>query len=98
MGKFTNLVDGLLGRASDMVGDSVRLAKRTFGAAPTDEQADAAAAKVREAVAKVEAIAAAAIDEIPGVPTVVAKLAAHAFATILTAAVAGATQAVKDNN
>jgi hypothetical protein len=98
MGKFTSWASGLVDSVTDVVGDSVRLAKKTFGAAPTDAQADAAALKVQGVVKNVETLIAEAIDEIPGVPRVVAKFAAAAVASILMSAVAGATEAVKENN
>ena len=47
---------------------------------------------------KVEALVAEELDDLPGLQRPVASLAAAALASILMAAVAGATQAVKDNN
>lgn len=98
MGKFTTWITTGLAAATDVVGDSVRLAKKTFGVAPSDAEIELAASKVQQAVQKVEAVIAEALDEIPGVPRFVAKLAAQGVAQILMAAVASAAEAAKDAN
>lgn len=91
-------VQAQLTAATQTLGDSIAYLKRKTGLTITDRQADALAAKAQKAIADIEAILAGVIDEIPGVPSIVAKIGAHAAAQVLDAAIAGAAEAVKANN
>lgn len=96
--KWTAWVANAAAEAKEKLGDSVAYLKGKFGVAPSDPQVDAAQAKAKAAVDKIEAILADLIDELPGVPRVVATLGAHAAAQLVDAAIAAAADTVKANN
>lgn len=84
--------------AATLLGGSVAFIKRQFNVTVTDDQVDALEAKARQVSDQIEAILADYIDDIPGVPTIVATLAASLAMKAVDAAIAGAGEAVKAKN
>lgn len=85
-------------KAANALGDSVAFIKRKTGVAVSDAKVDELQAKARAASDKIEAALVELIDDIPGVPNIVAKIAAHAAMQALDAAIAAAGESVKARN
>lgn len=98
MGKFTTWVKGVRNTITEGVAGSVRFGLETFGVAPSDTAIDRASFKVSAAVDKVEMLLTDAIDEIPGVPRIVASLLAAQLGAGLQAAIAAAAEGAKMAN
>lgn len=98
MGRFTDWVNNGLHAVRDGVTDSVVYVFSKLKHSYSDDDVDKVVATADAAIVEIEKILAAAIDNIPGVPTVIASIGAQAAGSILQAAIAGATQAAKEFN
>lgn len=87
-----------LGEAAKTLGASVGFLRKTMGATVTDAQVDGAVKKADELTDRLEALLVEYIDDIPGVPNILAKLAAEQALRVIDAAIAGAGEAVKARN
>jgi len=74
------------------------VAKDTFGVKYTDAQATASAAKIAAVIPKVRALLAQELDDIPGVPTILADLGAQMVGRLLDAGLAGGLEMAKNVN
>jgi hypothetical protein len=98
MGTFSIDFGRIADSSRRLVGDGVVKMQAAIGRAPSDSQADEIKKVVDAKIVMAEQILTELFDEIPGVPRIAAKMAAHAAGMILSAVVAGGIQAVKDKN
>jgi hypothetical protein len=83
---------------AETLGNSVAYIKRQFGVTVTDEQVDAAVQHADAVTDELTKVLAAYVDSIPGVPSIVANLAAQTAMKIVDSAIAGAGEAIKARN
>lgn len=95
---WTDGVKNALASAAKTVGNSVAFIKGKFGVSVSDAQADQGVVKAEAVAADLVKVLEAYIDSIPGVPSIVAHLAAEAALKIIDSAIAGAGEAIKANN
>ena len=84
--------------AAEALGRSFAKLKSVFGVSVSDSELDTLQTRAVDLVDKARKLVADEIDGIPGVPSIVADIAAQALAHVVDAAIAGAIEAAKKAN
>lgn len=101
MSWFTEMRDGVFTVAKTAAASLTKfytILKANFGLQYSDAQVDEQAARIEALIPKVRDLIAQEIDDIPGVPTVLADLAAQLVGRLLDAGLAGSIEAAKQIN